>query len=178
MNFSFLGGERCGMTLDERNTPEERMNLHEQVYNIVWILLGIGICTESIRLKLWDVSWGPGPGFIPFLAGFFIGGTGLLLFISESSKGWEKKRPEPFWQDPTTRKRIFYILGGLCAMALLMPILGFLLTSILITSFMLRVIEPQKWLAVIAISLASCFLVYWLFFSLLQVSLPKGLLGV
>jgi hypothetical protein len=63
-------------------------------------------------------------------------------------------------------------------MALLMPILGFLLTSILITSFMLRVIEPQKWLAVIAISLASCFLVYWLFFSLLQVSLPKGLLGV
>lgn len=59
-----------------------------------------------------------------------------------------------------------------------MPVLGFLLTSFLITTFMLRVIEPQKWVAVIATSLLSCFAVYWLFSRLLQVSLPKGFFGV
>ena len=154
------------------------MNIYEQVYNVIWVLLGIGICVESIRLKIWDFPSGPGGGFIPFLAGLIIAGMGFSLLIQEFSKGRKRKSPEPFWQDPRAIRRIGYILGGLSAMAIFMPILGFLLTSILITIFMLQVIEPQKWLAVIAISLASCFLVYWLFFSLLQVSLPKGLLGV
>ncbi len=154
------------------------MNLYEQIYNVVWILLGMGICTESIRLRLWDASSGPGSGFIPFLAGLFIGATGLLLFAWEVGKGSEKKPREPFWQDPLATKRIFYILAGLCAMALLIPTLGFLITSFLITSFMLRVIEPQKWIAVLAISLASCLTVYYFFSYLLQVSLPTGFLGI
>jgi len=154
------------------------MNLYEQIYNVVWILLGIGILTESIRLKLWDASSGPGSGFIPFLAGLSIGAIGLLLFLWEVGKGSEKKAREPFWQDPIATKRIFYIIGGLCAMALLIPTLGFLLTSILMTTFMLRVVNPQKWAAVILTSLASCFAVYYLFSYLLQVSLPTGFLGI
>jgi hypothetical protein len=154
------------------------MNLYEQIYNVVWVLLGIGICTESFRLKLGDASSGPGSGFIPFLAGLFIGAIGFLLFLGEVRKGPGKKPREQFWQDPLATRRILYILIGLCAMALLIPILGFLLTSILITTFMLRVIEPQKWAAVILTSLASCLAVYFLFSYFLQVSLPRGFLGI
>lgn len=154
------------------------MRSYEQVYHVVWILLGIGICTESIRLKVWDPSSGPVAGFIPFLAGILIGGSGLLMFISEWSGRPGKDQRERFWPDRNATKRILYILVGLCAMAYLMPILGFLITSIIITAFMLRVIEPQKWIAVILTSLGCCLLVYWLFNHFLEVSLPKGFLGI
>jgi putative tricarboxylic transport membrane protein len=154
------------------------MNRYEQIYNVVWMLLGIGICAQSLQLNLWDPSSGPGSGFIPFLCGLFIAAAGFLLLILEFFKGPQTKSTEKLFGDPIATRRILYILGGLCAMALLLPILGFLLTSILITTFMLRVIEPQRWAAVILTSLASCFVVYWLFSHLLQVSLPKGFLGI
>ena len=153
------------------------MRSYEQVYNLIWILLAIGICTESIRLQLWDPTSGPVAGFIPFLAGILIGVSGFLMFISGWSRRPKKDQRERFWPDVTGTKRILYILAGLCAMAFLMPILGFLITSIIIIAFMLRVIEPQKWTVVISTSLGCCFLVYWLFNHLLQVSLPKGFLG-
>ena len=154
------------------------MRSYEQGYNFLWILLAIGICTESIRLRVWDPASGPVAGFIPFLAGILIGVSGLLMFLSGWSRRLKKDQRERFWPDVTGTKRIVYILVGLCAMAFLMPILGFLITSILITAFMLRVIEPQRWTTVILTSLGCCLLVYWLFNNFLQVSLPKGFLGL
>ena len=153
------------------------MRSYEQVYNLFWIFLAVGIGVESLRLKIWDSSSGPIAGFIPFLAGVLIGISGLLMFLSGWSKKSEKDGRERFWPDRAGTRRIVSILAGLCAMAYLLPILGFLITSIIITAFMLRVIEPQKWVTVISTSLGCCVLVYWLFNYFLQVSLPKGLLG-
>jgi hypothetical protein len=62
-------------------------------------------------------------------------------------------------------------------MALLLPILGFLFAAILVTSFLLIVIEPKKILKRIAIAVISCFAVYTLFVTLLRVELPRGFLG-
>ena len=153
------------------------MRSYEQGYNLFWIFLAIGIGVESMRLKVWDSSSGPIAGFIPFLAGVLIGISGLLMFLFGWSKKSEKDGRERFWPDRAATRRIVSILVSLCAMAYLLPILGFLITSILITAFMLRVIEPQKWITVIPTSLGCCVLVYWLFNHFLQVSLPKGLLG-
>ena len=100
------------------------------------------------------------------------------MFISGWSRRPKKDQRERFWPDVTGTRRIVYILVGLCAMAFLMPILGFLITSILITTFMLRVIEPQRWTIVILTSLGCCLLVYWLFNNFLEVGLPKGFLGL
>lgn len=154
------------------------MRSYEQVYNFFWIGLSIGICVESTRLQVWDPVSGPSTGFIPFLAGILIGVSGLLMFISGWIKRRRKDQREKFWPEMAGTKRIVLIVAGLSAMAYLIPILGFLITSILITTFMLRVIEPQKWVAVIITSLGCCLLVYWLFNNLLQVSLPKGFLGI
>jgi hypothetical protein len=153
------------------------MNLYEQTFNIIWIIAAIGICLQSFRLKLWDPS-GPGSGFITFLAGFILGVVGLLLFISEGSKGSWKGKKDQFWQSRTAMKRIFSILAGLCALAFFMPILGFLLTSIFIMTLMLRVIEPTQWRVVIGFSLVLNVLAYFLFAHLLEIDLPKGFLGI
>jgi len=150
----------------------------EQVYNVFWIVFGIGICIQSIHHQLWTAA-GPGSGFIPFLAGLFSGAMGVVLFFGELSKtkGVERKK-ETFWENPTGRNRVFFLLGSLCIMAFLMSRLGFLLTSLFISILMIRVIEPKRtWIAVFITSLAVCFSLYFLFKSLMQVNLPKGILG-
>lgn len=148
----------------------------EQVFNAFWILFGIGICIQSIRHQLWNPA-GPGSGFIPFLAGLLIGVTGFLLFLGEWSKGSEQEETRKFWENRTVMKRVIYLVGSLCIMALIMLKIGFLLTSILVTILMIRVIESKKWITVVLTSILSCLLIYFLFYSLMQINLPKGFLG-
>jgi hypothetical protein len=155
------------------------MNKHrivEQVFNLFWILLGIGICIQSVRHQLWNPD-GPGSGFIPFLTGLLIGGVGFLLFLGELTKGPEQKEAGKFWENPVALKRVLSLVGSLCVMAFLMPKLGFLLTSTLASILMIRVIEPKKWVTVISTSVVSCLLIYSLFRFLVQIKLPKGFLG-
>ena len=150
----------------------------EQAYNLFWIAFGIGICIQSIRFQLWGPA-GPGSGFIPFLAGLFSGIMGVVLFWGElsKSKGAERKK-ETYWENPAGRNRVFCLLGSLCIMAILMSRLGFLPTSIFISILMIRVIEPKRtWIAVVITSFVVCFSLYFLFRSLMQVNLPRGILG-
>jgi putative tricarboxylic transport membrane protein len=153
------------------------MNLYEQIVNTIWILIGLGICVQSIRLKLWTL-YGPGSGFITFLAGFLLGVTGLLLLMYERMKGSGKDIEMQFWQSRTAMNRILATLAGLCALAFLIPLLGFFLSSFIIMTFMLRVIEPIKWRIVIALSLLFNAFAYFLFVNLLEIDLPKGFLGI
>lgn len=152
------------------------MSVYEQILNMAWILLGIGICIESTRMKLW-VPAGPGSGLVPLLAGLIIGLVGLLQLVSEWSKRFEKEPERKFLESPLAGKRIVSLLIGFCAMAFLLPVLGFLVAAIFVTSFLLFVIEPQKIIKVIVIAVISCFAVYALFVTLLRVQLPRGFFG-
>jgi hypothetical protein len=155
------------------------MNSHrivEQIFNVFWILFGIGICIQSIRHQLWNPD-GPGSGFIPFLTGLLIGVAGFLLFLGELSKDPEQKEAGKFWENPVALRRVLYLVGSLCVMAFLMPKLGFLLTSTLASILMIRVIEPKKWVTVVSTSIVTCLLIYSLFRFLVQIKLPKGFLG-
>ncbi len=155
------------------------MNSHrvvEQVFNLFWILLGIGICIQSVRHQLWNPD-GPGSGFIPFLTGLLTVVAGTLLFLGEQFKASEKRETGRFWGNPVALKRVLWLVGSLCVMAFLMPKLGFLLTSTLATILMIRVIEPKRWTTVVLTSVVSCLLIYSLFRFLVQIKLPKGFLG-
>lgn len=56
------------------------------VGGMIWFVLGVGMCIASIKLNLGDFHK-PGPGFMPFLSGFFLGVFGLILIFSIISKG-------------------------------------------------------------------------------------------
>ncbi len=148
----------------------------DRILNIFWILFGAGICVESVRLRLWNPS-GPGSGFIPFLSGLLIGMIGLLLFVGDRSKGSEREEMGKFWENPIARNRVFYLLASLCFMAVFMKKLGFLLTSVIVTILMIRTIEARRWVTLVAVSVGSCLVIFFLFKSLMQINLPKGFLG-
>jgi hypothetical protein len=152
------------------------VNVYEQVLNLVWVLLGSAVCLYSVSLKIWAASK-PGSGLVPFLAGAIIGGVGLLRVVSSWRAGGDKSRVSRFWDTTAARTRTLLVLVGFCAMAFLMPMLGFLLSAILVTSFLLYVIEPQNILKVTGIAGSTCLLVYFLFVILLKLNLPRGFLG-
>jgi hypothetical protein len=73
--------------------------------------------------------------------------------------------------------KVLYALASLFLYGLFLETLGFLVASVLLMAFLLRVIEPQKWYVVSlgAILIPVCALL--LFERGLGVVLPKGVLG-
>ncbi len=152
------------------------MRAVELISNLVWVLLGFGICVYAFRLRLWDAA-GPASGFLPFIAGVFVGLTGLALLLQARAQRPRERRPAPFWENRAARNRVGLVVLGLCAMAYLMPILGFLLAATLVMTFLLGLTERTRLVPTVTLALASSLSIYWLFASLLQVRLPRGLLG-
>ena len=148
----------------------------ELTANLVWVLLGLGICLYSLRLRLWDAA-GPGSGFLPFIAGVFVGLTGLALLLRTWARRPREPRPAPFWADAAGRNRVALVVIALCVMAFLMPILGFLVAATLVMTFLLGLAERTPLAPAVTLALVSSLSIYWLFASLLQVRLPKGPLG-
>lgn len=140
---------------------------------LLWLLLGAGVCVYALRIGAWDAA-GPASGFVPLLTGIVLaaGGVGILL----TARPWGAPAP-PFWPVPTAAARALAVLVGLAAMAVLMPVLGFLVTAVVCTMFLLRVIEPQRWSWVVVTAVVSSVLLYWLFDRVLAMALPKGPLG-
>ena len=151
------------------------MNRYEQVYNLSWILLSTAICVKAVWLKVWGPD-GPGSGLIPLITGLVIGTCGIVLFLMEWSKGPRKGPGENFWEHPRAWKRIIGVLAGFFAMAFFMPSLGFLLTSIVIMTFLIRLIEPQNMIRVILTAVFSCVPIYLFFNYVFQINLPRGVL--
>jgi hypothetical protein len=142
--------------------------------NVFWIVLALGICAGALQLGLWG-SAGPGSGFMPFLAGLLIGLVGLGRLVAAWSR--ETTRAARFWEDPAAARRVIAVVLALCAMAAVMPVLGFLLTAMLVMAFLLRLTAETRLVTVIVLAIVSSLSVYWLFQSVLGVRLPKGLVG-
>ena len=152
------------------------MRVASMIASAVWVVLGLGVCLWALRLRLWDAA-GPASGFLPFLAGTVFLGAGLALLGRE----WAA-RPRPgglpaFWEDAAGRTRVALVVAGLVALALLMPTLGFLLAAVVVMTFLLGLTERRRLGSSVLLALVSSLLIYWLFASLLQVRLPRGLLG-
>jgi hypothetical protein len=52
----------------------------ERVEGLIWLVLGVGLSTASIQLRLGNLHR-PGPGFMPFLSGALLGVFGLVLLF-------------------------------------------------------------------------------------------------
>ena len=74
--------------------------------------------------------------------------------------------------------RIGITLAALAGFAFALEPLGFLLTTFLLMIVLLRAIEAQKWRKVVVVALATALISYAIFFWLLGVPLPAGLLGI
>jgi putative tricarboxylic transport membrane protein len=155
-----------------RATPlgERPIRRPETMMNLVWVAAGLGIAGAAIPTGIWT-GGGPGSGFLGFAAGLAIAAAGALLLASG------EQADRIFRPDAAAARRILAVIGGLCAMALLIPLLGFILAAILTLVVLLRLIERQGWAAILTFSIASTLIVWWVFDWLLGSTLPRGPLG-
>jgi putative tricarboxylic transport membrane protein len=142
-----------------------------QTVAVIIISFGAFVIYLSLDLS-YSADFGPGPGFFSFWLGILLIVLGLLDLIGTSRKAREAL-PAGFIPDRTGVKRILFVGGSLVASIFLMPRLGFTLTILLFSIFLLRTMGRQPWWATLAISGIGSFGTFRLF-KLLQVSLPTG----
>jgi len=142
----------------------------ETVLNLIWIALGLAIVAVAPRYTMLGAS-GPGGGFIPFAAGLVVAGCGLALFLRSA------RQPPSIWPVRGVWMRMGMIVGGLAAITLIMPHLGFILTVMPIMIVLMQAVERQSWWTALLTSTIATFGVYFLFTRLLATALPRGPLG-
>jgi putative tricarboxylic transport membrane protein len=147
---------------------------------IVWgVLLALGafIVHESLDHNYYGSDFGPGPGFFSFWLGILL----MAMSLAQIIIAW-RQPTEPladgFIPGRDGIRRMLYIMGALIASLLVMKYLGFSLTMMGFSVFLLRTLgQRQSWWLTLTLSGIGSFGTYYLF-GLLQVALPRGLLGV
>jgi hypothetical protein len=145
---------------------------NDQVSGGIWLVIGLTITIASIRYGLGTLD-SPETGFMPFWAGLtitFFSFIGLILATIKQRKGvaWKSILIGVHWG------KSLFVLGTLVAYIVLLPILGFLICTILFLGFLFRGVKPMGWGTVIGGSILLALGAYGIFEVWLQAQLPKG----
>jgi putative tricarboxylic transport membrane protein len=146
------------------------------VGGFIWFFLGLALCLGSLKLKLGNFH-NPGAGFMPFLAGAFLGLLGLVLIFQATRKrpGGAEGQEEKFWFAENWKKFLI-TLGAMFGYVLLFKPLGFLLATFLFFFLLFKLTETKKWLVPIFSSAGIVALSYLLFSVWLKCQFPRGIL--
>ncbi len=151
------------------------MNRYDRTSSLVWLTFSSLICIESFRLPLGSVRE-PGPGFLPLLVGIILAGLSVICFLQ--ARPDSSASPKGAWYSAERWKNLIWVLLSLFAYAMLLDILGFLISTFLFLVFLFRFgMEPLRWawaVAGSAIASLSCYAVFELW---LRTQLPGGILG-
>lgn len=145
---------------------------------IVSLLLGAIYFFATQRLVVPSVADPIGPKAFPYLVSFGLLIVGALLVLKRE-KVTEKNRAVIF--DLKTEKPLMLRIGLTCLAGLVFGVvlepLGYLLASFLFMSAMLFITYGARYVFNFSIGLTFAVTTYVLFFVLLEVSLPRGILA-
>jgi putative tricarboxylic transport membrane protein len=151
------------------------MKNRDLVSSIIWMTLGILFVAGAWQQGLMRRGV-PGPGFLPFFSGLALIFVSLFVFIPALSQG--KRTPVgKFFPERDSLRKLLLGLAALVAFGVAMEYAGYLLTTFLFMFFVIRIMEKKRWQIVGLVALLTAVLSYVLFVVLLEVQLPRGLLG-
>jgi putative tricarboxylic transport membrane protein len=131
---------------------------------------------ESFQLSLRD-ALGPGPGFFPFWLGIF--GVVLAVILLAQLR---LKRPDlgtdALVFDRAGVRGAALVLAGLTVATALLDVVGFRVSMLLLIPYLLVLLGVRNWVAIGICAVAGSFGVYYVFFDVLKVALPEGVLGL
>jgi len=161
------------------------MSKSENVTNLVIIVLGIFVVYHSYYSLKLGILISPGAGFLPFLCGMAL----IVLGVFWRLQSILSKTPPPVENtgDPVavaseaepapltgSRLKLCLAFGTTVAYACLFERIGFFLSTLLFMLGWQVVVERQRWLKAIIISVLCAAAMYTLFRYLLHVELPSN----
>jgi hypothetical protein len=135
---------------------------------------GLYVTIEAARLSYLSED-GPGPGFLPFWLGVAICALALcLLAVNQLRPALKLRKQRSTWSAET--RALSGWLALICAI-LLFPFLGFTICLVLLTVFLIGVMERRSFWSAIAIALGIGIGFHLIFVVALGLSLPQSPLG-
>jgi putative tricarboxylic transport membrane protein len=131
---------------------------------------------ESLQLSLRD-TLGPGPGFFPFWLSVLGGVLGLMLLI-QLKLGRADLGAEALAFERAGVRSVVLVVVGLVAATALLDLAGFRLSMLIFNAYVLVALGVRNWIVVAVFAGAGSFGVYHVFYDLLKVPLPEGILGI
>jgi putative tricarboxylic transport membrane protein len=146
------------------------MNWRDIGASLFFILIGIGTVAGAIKLRLGTPTH-PQPGFFPLLGGVFLIAMSAILMV-KSLAGIGHKRAAAFGE---LRRPAILVASMAVYVGVLEP-LGYVPATIFIGSVILWILGIKSWKVLAASSVGMSVGSYFLFFRLLGVELPAGVL--
>lgn len=139
---------------------------------LFWVAVGLLTCYGANRLGLGSVTE-PGVGFIFFWSGLILVILSLIV-LADAIRGSEdtvREMGEMNWA------KIALVLLALLLYAFFLERLGFVLTTLVLMSFLLGCIEGTNWVRSLGVAGAAALASYAIFELWLKIRFPKGLFG-
>jgi putative tricarboxylic transport membrane protein len=114
----------------------------------------------------------PGPGLYPFFIGLFLSVFSAALLILDPKP---KDRSALF--APQGRKTFLLMIAVFCLWILLMPLLGYVVVTLLATYAFGKIMKLEGWWKPVSLSAGTALFLYLLFDYWLYIDLPKGFWG-
>lgn len=148
----------------------------EWILYLVMFLIGVVVIIESLHLGLGNAHR-PGVGFLPFFTGVGLSSVALLsltknFLTAKRENGSEREK----FLGPSMLN-VVKIVVALAVYVLILPWLGYLLSTFLLFIFLFKVGGFHRWVFILVASFLTVSLSYLLFSSLLNMRFPKGFLG-
>jgi putative tricarboxylic transport membrane protein len=143
----------------------------EIVFDLFLPVLGVVIMVVSLRYGFGTFRR-PGPGLYPFFLGLPIALFGAVLFLSELRK---LARSPLFGKGEI--HTFLLMIAAFCLWILLMPLLGYVVVTMLATFGFGKIMKLEGWWKPFAISAGTTLFVYLLFDYWLYIDLPRGIWG-
>ena len=139
----------------------------------VFFLLVLGFIITIISLGYGFGSLvRPGPGLYPFFIGVAISMFSLFILISEL----RSKTSKPLL-DKEGAKTLILMTLTFCLWIVAMPLLGYVVVTLLATYAFCKVMKLEGWWKPLAVSGGTALFIYLLFDYWLYIDLPRGILG-
>lgn len=143
---------------------------------LAMLIIGIVFVIESLFLGLGSLHR-PGAGLLPFFTGTCLF---LILFFSLAVTFLTARKKKIINNRKLVGHSIFKVITIIVALAvyvLLLPWLGYLMSTFLLLTFLFRAGGFQRWLLILVVAFLTVSLSYLLFSSWLNIRFPKGFLG-
>lgn len=144
----------------------------ERAVLVVLAAFGAAAAAGSPSLGMWDAN-GPASGFFPAISGATVSLCALASLFRQ-----EMSRSEAFIADRAGALRVGAVLATIVVMAVGIPVLGFITTSVPAVMLLLITVNRGRPLYAAIVAASATIGIHLLFEGLLDTLLPRGILGL